>query len=550
MKPTEPNSALLRLLLPSVRDIIFIFIFWSVLAGPLSNLPLADPDIGWHIRTGEQILATHALPRTDPFSSTMQGQPWFAWEWLYDVALGILHRAAGLNGIVFLCAALVATIFVILLSQLLKRGTSLFLAVVLMLLAEIAARIHLYARPHIVSWLFSLLWFVALDTWERWDVLHKKVPRWLPWFFPLSMVLWVNLHGGWLFGMALLGIYTVAAWVESVRERDPFAAIRIQHRFRAMVLLWLGSAAATFANPYGWRLHSHIYHYLGDKFLMDRIDEFRSPDFHDWAVRSFALILMLTVLAFAGNRPAGVAGKLQLSHLLVALLAVYAGFYSSRNLPISAMLLVLIAGPLLSANLASLGQRPSGWKWLRAGAARISSFSDRMALQELELRGHLWAITMVAFGLVVCLHGGSIGSRVLIHAQFDPKKVPVKAVDFLQQHPGPQPVFSTDTWGGYLIYRLYPARQVVVDDRHDLYGSARMRRYLILTQGEAGWRKVLDRVPDHVPDNDLRDRDKQEQAIRIVLLPADSTLVSLLRELPKDWQVSYEDSVAVVIERR
>ena len=71
MKPTEPNSALLRLLLPSVRDIIFIFIFWSVLTGPLSNLPLADPDIGLHIRTGEQILATHALPRTDPFSSTM-----------------------------------------------------------------------------------------------------------------------------------------------------------------------------------------------------------------------------------------------------------------------------------------------------------------------------------------------------------------------------------------------------------------------------------------------------------------------------------------------
>jgi len=101
-----------------------------------------------------------------------------------------------------------------------------------------------------------------------------------------------------------------------------------------------------------------------------------------------------------------------------------------------------------------------------------------------------------------------------------------------------------------LIYRLYPARQVVVDDRHDLYGSARVRRYLILTQGEAGWRKVLDRVPDHVPDNDLRDRDEQEQAIRIVLLPADSTLVSLLRELPKDWQVSYEDSVAVVLERR
>ena len=169
MTPAQPSSSALRFLLPSVRDIIFIFLFWSLLAGPLSNRPLADADIGWHIRTGELILATHSLPRTDPFSSTMQGQPWFAWEWLYDLLLGILHQACGLNGVVWLCALLVAAIFVLLLSQLLRRGTGLPLAIVLMLLAEAAAAIHLYARPHIVSWLFSLLWFVVLERWERWD---------------------------------------------------------------------------------------------------------------------------------------------------------------------------------------------------------------------------------------------------------------------------------------------------------------------------------------------------------------------------------------------
>jgi hypothetical protein len=166
MTPADPSSSALRFLLPSVRDIIFIFLFWSVLAGPLSNRPLADPDIGWHIRSGEQILATHSLPRTDPFSSTMQGQPWFAWEWLYELLLGILHQACGLNGVVWLCALLVAAIFALLLLLLLQRGTGLLMAVVLMLLAEAASMIHLYARPHIVSWLFSLLWFAALDRWE------------------------------------------------------------------------------------------------------------------------------------------------------------------------------------------------------------------------------------------------------------------------------------------------------------------------------------------------------------------------------------------------
>jgi hypothetical protein len=546
MTPAQPNSPVLRFLLLSVRDIIFIFLFWSLLAGPLSNRPLADPDIGWHIRTGELILATHSLPRTDPFSSTMQGQPWFAWEWLYDILLGILHRVCGLNGVVWLCGLLVAAIFALLFSQLLQRGTGLPLAILLMLLAEAASTIHLYARPHIVSWLFSLLWFVAPERWESWERSEQgRPPRWIPWFFPASMLFWVNLHGGWLFGIALLGIYTLAAFVESVRaqKNDAFAAIRAAHRARAMGVAWMASAVATLVNPFGWLLHAHIYRYLSDRYLMNRIDEFKSPDFHGWAERCFAVILMLVLIAFAGHRK-----KLRLSHLLVVLLAVYAGFYSSRNLPVSSMLLVLVAGPMLWESFASLADKPGAWKWVRSCTVRISSFSDRMGAQEMQLRGHLWPVLSVAFAFAICLHGGWLGSRQLIQAEFDPKKMPVAAVTFLQKEfegkqPSAEPVFSTDAWGGYLIYRMnagrmnsgrmYPERKVVIDDRHDLYGSGRIRQYLILTQAEPGWQSVL-----------------KEWQIRTALLPANSTLANLLRELPRDWRVAYEDKVAVVFERR
>jgi hypothetical protein len=538
MNPAQPSSYALRFLMPSVRDIIFVFLFWSLLAGPLSNRPLADADIGWHIRTGEQILATHSLPRTDPFSSTMQGQPWFAWEWLYDIVLGVLHRACGLNGVVWLCGLVVAAVFVILLSQLIRRGTGLLLAVVLMLLAEAAATIHLYARPHIVSWLFSLLWFIALERWESWDSSAQGgLPRWMPWFFPASMLLWVNLHGGWLFGIALLGLYVFAAFVESLRTQDAFARIRTAHRARAMALAWVASAVATLVNPFGWRLHAHIYRYLSDHYLMSRIDEFRSPDFHGWAQRCFAAILLLVVIAFAGNRLVR-DRKFRLSHLFVVLLAAYAGFYSSRNLPVSSMLLVLVAGPILWENFAALADQPGAWPWVRNGAGRISDFSERMGAQEMDLRGHLWPVVGVVFALAICLQGGWLGSRQLIHAQFDPKRMPVAAVTFIQKEnvyepPVTEPVFSTDAWGGYLIYVMYADRKVVVDDRHDLYGSDRMRQYLMLTQGEPGWRDVL-----------------EKWQIRTALLPTGSTLANLLRELPRDWRVAYEDKVAVVFERR
>ena len=511
---------------------IFIVLFWAVLAGPLSDRPLADADIGWHIRSGDLILATHSIPRTDPFSSTMQGQPWFAWEWLYDALLGLLHHFCGLSGVVWWCALLTAATFTLLLWQLWLRGTGLLFALVLMLLAESAATIHLYARPHIVSWLFSLLWFVVLERWESYRS-SARAPAWILWFFPASMLLWVNLHGGWIFGLALLAIYALAAFVESLTRRDSFAAVPAAQRTRAMTLAWVISAAATLANPFFWRLHLHIYRYLSDRYLINRIMEFRSPDFHGWAERCFVVILALTLIALAGNRK-----KLRLSHLLVVLLAVFSAFYASRNLPVSAMLLVLISGPILWKEFTSVAEKPAAWHWVRQAITGMAAFSDRMGAQEMQLRGHLWPIVAVTVAFVVCLHGGRLGSHRLIQAQFDPRKMPVGAVNFLEAErsgarPITEPVFSTDAWGGYLIYRMYPERKVIIDDRHDLYGAERIRQYLVLKQGEPDWRKLL-----------------EQWRIRTAVLPADSTLANLLRELPQEWRTAYEDKVAVVFEKR
>jgi hypothetical protein len=351
-------------------------------------------------------------------------------------------------------------------------------------------------------------------------------------------LLWVNLHGGWLFGLALLGIYVASAWVETWRASDPFVAVHIAQRARAMTVTWVGSMAATLLNPFGWRLHVHIYRYLTDRYLINHIDEFRSPNFHGWAERSFAIILVLVLIAFAGNRQSTNSFELRLSNLLVVLLAAYAGFYSSRNLPVSSMLLVLIAGPILGKSIDGIAENPGASRSLRRIIVGITNYSDRMAALETQLRGRLWPLVFVAFAFAICLHGGWLGSRQLIHAEFDSKKVPVAAVTFLESEAGRElsgasPVFSTDTWGGYLIYRMYPQRKVVIDDRHDFYGSDRVRQYLILTQGENGWRSVL-----------------KDWQIRTALLPADSTLTNLLLELPQEWRMVYEDKVAVVFVKR
>ena len=520
---TQSSGSIQRYLLPSVRDLLFLLALWALLMGPLANRPLADADIGWHIRAGEEIIATHSIPRTDHFSSTMQGQPWFAWEWLYDVLLGVVHGKMGLNGVVWLAALLMATTFALLFSQLLRRGVGMPMAVLLWLLALGAASIHMFARPHIVSWLFTLLWFAALERWEQ-----GSAPGWLRWFFPVSMLLWVNLHGAWVFGMLLLAVYAVAAFIESLQGSDAFARIRAAHRARAMVWTFAASAVATVVNPYGLQLHEHIYRYLGDRYLMDQIAEFRSPDFHGWGQRCFVLILVLVLVNAATGR-----GKFRPSHWLIIIVSVYVGLYSVRNLPVSSMLLVLIVGPRLWEAVTALADRPGAWEVMRRSVKRISDFSARAAGQEFSLRGHLWPVAGVIATLAICLSGGRLGSQQLVNAQFDAKHLPSGAVDYLQRERSAEPIFGPDQWGGYLIYRLYPQRLVVIDDRHDLYGSGRFREYWVLIQAQPGWRELL-----------------AKWQIRTLVLPTGSTLASLLRVLPQEWQIVYEDGVAVVIEKR
>jgi hypothetical protein len=516
------SKSLPRFLLPSVRDLVFLVSFWALLIGPLSNRPLADPDIGWHIRTGEQILATHSVPRVDSFSSTMQGQPWFAWEWLYDTLLGVVYGSMGLNGVVWLAALLMSTSFAVLFWQMLARGTGLPAALLLWLLALGASSIHVFARPHIVSWLFTLLWFVALERWEQ-----GNAPLWLRWLFPLSMLLWVNLHGGWLLGLALLALYIVAAFVESLRGSDAIARILSAHRARAMAWMFVASAVATVVNPYDVRLHVHIYRYLSDPYLMNRIAEFRSPDFHGWGQRCFVLILVLVLIAAAGNR-----GKMRVSHWLVIVFSAWAGVYAVRNLPVSAMLLVLIAGPVLWERVAGLAEHPGAWGPVRRAATWLSGFAARVGTQEFQRRGHLWPVLGMITALVICLNGGRGGSQHVIQKEFDAIHLPAGAVDYLEHEGSAEPVFGPDQWGGYLIYRLYPRRQVVIDDRHDLYGSDRFREYLIMIQGEPGWKDVL-----------------EKWQIRTVVLPTGSTLANLLTLIPRQWQTVYQDNTAVVMKR-
>ena len=523
------TPAWFRFLAPSVADLIFLILLIALTYGALAPKLLGDAGTGWHIRDGQRILATHSLPRTDSFSSTMSGHPWYAWEWLFDLAIAGIHHWMGLNGVVFFTALAIAAVFALLFRFTVELGGSLPVTVVLLVLSIGASTIHLFARPHVLSWLLALIWFRVLDSSESAATGKGHRLFWLP----VLMLLWANVHGGFLQGFALLGLYLAGGAIERFVSRpsvetqlaaSPAGGRQtIANRLKHLLMITALALLASLVNPYGYKLHVHVYQYLTNRFLMNHIDEFLSPNFHGVAQQCFAVLLLITILALASART-----RLRPTHLLVILFAAYSGLYASRNLPTSSILLTLIVAPILSQTIAAGGGRPA---WMQRCLSRMHSFSERMDNMEFRLRGHLWPVALTVFGFAVCLHQGRLGSRQIMDAQFDAKRFPVQAVNVIAQRGLRAPVFAPDYWGGYLIYRLYPQTQVVVDDRHDLYGEQFLKDYLRVTHVAPGWDRVLD-----------------EKHVALVLTPTESSLANILRETA-GWQITYEDPVAALFER-
>ncbi len=511
-----------RVLVPSVADLIFVAVLAAVSCSRLATRLLGDAGIGWHIRNGELMLRTHSITRTDPFSARMSGQPWYAWEWMYDAIVAAIHEKMGLNGVVFLAAILIAATFALLLHWLLRRGALLPLAVAFLVLSMTASSIHFFARPHVVSWLFTLIWFEILDSAEQ--ARDRESIRRLFWL-PLLMLLWVNLHGGFVLGLVLLGLYLLSGMVAYYRgagEERSLAAVWL----RKLGLVAVLSLLSSLVNPYGYKLHAHVYRYLSDRWLMNHIDEFLPPNFHGMAQQCFGALLLITIvtLAFARQRP-------RLSHLLVIIVAAYTGLYASRNLPVSSTLLALLVAPMLSEVMIGASADPETPQRMRNFLLRCHAFASRTGGLEADFRGHLWPIAAAVLGAVVCLHQGKLGPWQLMNAHFDAKRFPVQAADVIAQRGIREPIFTPDSWGGYLIYRLYPQTKVLVDDRHDLYGDQFLKEYLKTIRAEPGWDRMLN-----------------QRQVDWILVPRESPLANALTET-KQWRVAYGDSTATLFAR-
>jgi hypothetical protein len=482
-----------------LRSLLFVAIF-SVAAVP----PL-DPDLWWHLANGRLMLATRSIPHLDLYSFSAVGHPWVMHEWLADLGMYGLYRLGGLPLLVAFFALIVTATAAILYGLLRHAGLHPTAAVVLTLVAALAGSTAWGARPQELNPLLMATLLAALIRYRE-GRLHA-------WMLPPFIWLWANLHSGFVVGVIIAAIFLAGeafdAW-RGTRGAMPWA------RLRALAIALAVSLPLAAANPFGIQALLFAIGTLTSPLIQNNIQEWASPDFHSLA----GLMLEAIVLLMIGGL---ITGKVRVrsSEWMWALALLYLALSSQRHVG----LFVLGAAPLYGRSTQAL----------LAAAAGFLGVTRRPAGTGKPVR---LTLAVINLALLVVVGAGMVIYRALPNleptheAQAIGTTLPVSAVADLASLKRPMRIFNDYSYGGYLIWTLYPTGgRVYIDGRVEVYGAAVFSDYLRVDYLATGWPGVLAQAN---PD--------------VIILPNGHPLIQLL-EQDASWQQFSRDRVATVLVR-
>jgi hypothetical protein len=392
---------------------------------------VADPDIWWHLRTGEWILAHHAVPRVDLYSAELAGRPWLAYSWVFELVVAKLYQWLGLAGIATYTSAMILAITVALFHMVRRLERDFTLAVLLTFAACFSIG-HLYTpRP----WLFTILFFI-LEMDILMHVRRTGRVRELLWL-PAIFALWANVHIEFVDGLLVLGL----AWVE--------AETRVRPAWMGAMLA--ASGLATLANPFGWRIYRAAYDLATQGGALNKVSELQAIPFRG--------AVDFTVLLLALGSAAALAWRRRFVLFETALLA-------------------------FAAVLAFRSQRDV-WVMAAVGAMILASTITGSEKAAMRLPKLGWAAAALAAGLIVTAGFGAMGVNDAQLATQLAKNMPVDAVKAVRAKGYPGPLYNDYTWGGYLIWAL--RIPVSIDGRQNLYGDQRIDRSVATWNAEPDW---------------------------------------------------------------
>ena len=397
----------LESVLPVLVGIFFVIVFLT------TRFSLGDADIYWHITTGQWIMDHGSLPTVDTYSHTMFGRPWIAKEWLSQLLFAIAYRIGGWAGVATVASIAIAAAFGLMAFFLLDRFAPVIVVLLVLsayslTLTQMMARPHALAMPILVSWAWGLI--RASE--------QGKAPSFL--MLPL-MVLWANIHGSFLIGLALIGPLAFEAAIASAKP------VRLLTHWAVFTVLAL---LATFLTPYGPGTLIAALSVLNLGEARTIVAEWQPQDFS--TLNPFHMVL-LSAIGFA--LLLGI--KLPLLRIALILVLLHLALSQRRHADVLGLCVpLLLAGPL--------------------GRERERAQVHRPAMA-------------VAFVLAVSTFAWAATRQVLPPARATPSAA-VAIVKLLNAGP----VLNYYDIGGYLIFAGVPT---FIDGRTELFGKSFVKRY-------------------------------------------------------------------------
>ena len=457
---------------------------------PLRDFTL-DPDVWWHIKVGQAILATHHWPTTDPYSFTAPGTPWMAYEWVGDTLLAAVQRAWGLRGLMALDLALGATVLLALYALASLRSRNSKAAFVTCLLLLLLTAVSFSLRPQMLGYLFLVLTLIILERFRQGRIGTL-------WLLPPLFLVWVNTHGSFVVGLFAFAVYGLSGLVEI--RWGGLESIRWTAGERIRLgLAFLASLIALTITPYGMKVAGYpIDMAFSQPINVASIREWQPIAFNLPFGKLFLALLVGFLLAQIVLRPAW-----QLAELTLFLAGLVAACLHVRFF----LVFVPFCAPLFAVLLS---------RWI----APYDPGKDKYALNVI-------LITAVVVGMVRFFPSREqLAGHIAQHW-------PEKALRYIEQHPPPQPMYNTYGYGGYLIYTLNGRNKVFIDGRADIYErTGVLADYMSIARVAPTTLSLL-----------------KAYNVQSCLIEREEPLATLLAA-SSEWQKVYADELSVVFVRR
>jgi hypothetical protein len=385
---------------------------------------IAEPDIWWHLRNGQQMVLHHIIPRVDTYSFAAAGSPWLDHEWLSELPFFLSFQAAGLQGMLGLYFAVLVLIFAGVYYRCCRAGADCKNAAVAALGGILLAKVSIGPRPLVFGWLCLVGLLLVLDHFQR---TGQRL-----WLLPPLFALWINLHGSWAYGMVVLGITIAGGLVEGEwglvvsRRWSPI-------ELKKLLLTLAASLAALFVTPFGYRLLLYPFDLLfRQPSNMKYMEEWQSVDFNTGNGK-LALIVIFSLLAAAlfSHR------RWRLDEVMLVAFALWGALSHERMLFFAGLVLPPILAPRL--HLFPPYEQDKDKPWLNA------------------------VIMAGIAGSLIFFFPSEAKLQQKVSAEY-----PTAALEFMQRQHLSGSIFNNFKWGGYMEWN---ARQLkpFIDGRTDIF---------------------------------------------------------------------------------